>query len=591
MRFFTLIFCLCSGLGILAEANTKYPELSCVIPLKILKADGSLVEAKFQILAGPIDDGHGAAIEYSVESKDENLANIINAESALVDFDQQSPSTLRFIASGIRIESNSKNCSGRICTAKLAVSDRITHSVDSPQGELYGEGKCDSHFVLTLREAIEASLNHYPDIKAGEKAVEVAESEAGPLYQRFGPIFSAGAQNVNSNNFSGLAGVPSPSRITSFSSQVGLNLSPRNYFSWNDAVIAANSARPIKTILENRIALQVVGLYNAIEVNRQQIRDLALFFLKTINIVHSDPNVIKNRQLLDGVEALISATESELISRRYYLVTLIDDFKNFTGIVLDHQVPTIDDPNNIPEVENPDVFLSNVYDASLPLFPSADAATRLAKEKSPVLKAAHYAEARAKNNEKGTKLGFFDLIVGVGPTATWAALPGALPSIYSSSSPFSLGAQISMEPFSYRRQRKSARLNVDMAKYSSEGEALKIQSQTDKDFFTYLEKLQIICTQRAQFTKTIANFVTVAKDALGKKAYDPLAFITYYPQAISALSQLYSASIEAIAAAADIHAQIGDLNVPSTWEISTNPVERCPSPAKKELMQSLRKLN
>jgi outer membrane protein TolC len=564
-----------------AWALSQFPELTCSgIPVSVHHADGSTSVLKFDVVAGPItSEGSSGMITFSTESDGGGTQEVEGVRKAVVTEEQTSTaSTFHYVASDTQLITDPNHCdlkSGK-CTVTFMMSDTVTKG-SNPEGYGSAKAECSIHFTLSLAEAIQTTLVRYPDVLAARKAVEAAQAAQGPLWQRFAPVFTATEGSVLTRSAVNIPGFAAPNTANSVSEQMTFTLSPMSWFTWNAAVIAANSGRAQETVMENQLAQKVIGAYTAVSIARLQVNVLQNSFLKTLSKLQSDPKIASNDQLMNLLGTLISTTQSTLIAQQFSLVQSENQFKILTGISLDLEVPTYEDIGNVPDVNNPQVYLSGLYADTIPLFPSAQEAGGMVTQNSPLLKTAYFAMEGQKNTYDASKWSFFQGTVGFGPTHTISSMTAPFPTLRDNSRALTLGGGVSFDLFAYLRGRKAAKAVYESSKYSLQGQTNLVETAVDNDFFTYLQQVSMVCTLKPQFLKTLRNFGTLADLINSGKPFDPISAAANVPQALVAIQQLYAADIVAIASISDIHAQMGDLNAPESWDISNNPQDFCPT--------------
>ena len=579
MKFFILSTIASTLLSSGAWALSTFPEITCYgIPISIPHAGGSSAQVKLDVTAGPISKGSAGLV--SIETEDGNSDQKIEAtQNATIERLETNDGTVyQYTSQGTRLVTDPKKCdeNKHLCTVTFSISDGLSQG-NSPDHYESGTAECFLNYTLTLAEAIETTLANYPDVVAARKAVLAARATEGHLWERFVPLLSTTASSTLTRSAVNIPGYALPNTVDLVSSQASLALSPNNYFAWNAAAIAANASKAQETIVENQLALKVISAYTAVYIGRQDVRSLQDVFLKTLRKLQSDPKVSANSQLSNLVNTLISTTQSTLIAQKFALVQAENLFRILTGITLDNEVPSFQNIGSMPDPANPLVAVSSLFADTIPLFPSAKAVDALAVTHSPLLKNAYFGTRVLKNAYNSSKWSFAQAQVGFGPSFETASTAPGYPNLHDNSHTGSLAAAVSFDVFAYLRTRKAAKITYDGSLKTLQGQVNIVEGQVDNDFFQYLQQVATVCTLKPQYVKTLNDFKILVELINSGKPYDMVSAAANIPQALGALQQLYGADILAIASISDIHAQLGDLNQPESWDISNNPQDFCPS--------------
>ena len=548
------------------------PALFCPkVSVALKNPDGSIDHVDLAVTAFPSLSRVAGRISWQALGETEALKAIKGSTAAAITRSVETPVT--YVAPELRLDTREKDCDFTKHTCSVGVTFTGAVLPGPMEASPTVQVVCNTSFVVTLADAVITARETHPDIGAARRTLEAAEASRGPGWQRFVPLFTNSLSQVHSVNYSSLGSGPGTPPVLSFSAGVALPLSLGNWFSWKAADLGAKSAAEAVRAAENQIAMRTILAYSAIVIARDQRRLLKVNFLGALFKMQDDPQLKDKEQLKAMTGTLIANVKSLLISQKYALKTAEEQFYQLTHIQLDGEAP---------DVEHPDVWLSpfSAFGDGMPIFPSAEVASALAKAGSPILKSGQYAVAQAKNALRAAQWSPVSASASYGPAMTWANLPAPSPSLYSRAENRTFGVTVNFDPFAYFRGRKAAKQSYEAARLTALGQVRAVEGTVDADFLQYQQQVETICTQKPELVEIVRNFAKLIALITTGKSYDPLAAVTAFPPALQAFQQVYGAEMTAILALADIHAQIGDLSFPEKWDATSNPKDVCESAPK-----------
>ena len=189
-----------------AEVTPISPfAMYCNAPMQVKQADGTEKTLPFQLYATPERNLSSGIIAFCSTN-----TNITGFGTVLISHPEDGSSPFDWIYSGegISVKTDPATCDAKkhICTATIIVDDSITLGSSGPSHQTSVTAKCRANSVLTMPDAIKATLANNPNIQAAKKTLEAVRTQRGPLWERYIGQLSASLQQERTSTASNMPG-------------------------------------------------------------------------------------------------------------------------------------------------------------------------------------------------------------------------------------------------------------------------------------------------------------------------------------------------------------------------------------------------
>lgn len=414
---------------------------------------------------------------------------------------------------------------------------------------------------LTLKQAIEATLRHHPEVKAQAELVMAADSLRGQLWERFVPALQGTVARQSLNHD---ANYPLPPHVGANATlQAGaraiFNFSPTTWIQYKTQSVQAQQSRENQRIVLNQLALRTVEFYSAVEVAREQLNFLQTLLLPIVDRLSTCSEVTSQEKYRDSIATLLANFRTQEVSLQYQLQLAETQLSLFTGI---QTLGTLDDTHTLL--------------TSMPFFPTREKALEIALQTSPQLAAARFAETLQDLNLTGVFWSPLQIQVGLGPTWNqYNTSLGSLAQMKHQTQGQQIGVGVTLDIPRIRRERNSTAHQQLAAQQRIEASQLQINLELQRSYLNYTRRHQNLCRLLPEKKRLKEQSARVLEQLNQDLPIDiPLA-IAVIPQTWGLIRNLYEDKLYLLSEMASSRLQIGDLATPQTWTPEQFPSTLC----------------